>query len=163
MSTKIVCGIDNGVSGSLVLLSPHGLIIDKIVMPVRESHGMRVPDVELVYDFIQHNCAWCCTVFCERPIGSKSYRAGLSMNVCFQLLADTFRNYNFNPITAKTWQKELLGKIPSGDTKPAALAKAKEIWPDEDWRTNKRCKVANNNLVDAALIGYYGLQQLNKQ
>jgi hypothetical protein len=59
-------------------------------------------------------------------------------------------------ITPHAWQKIMLPGCAKGDTKPASLAKARQLWPQEAWLASPRCKVPNHNLCDAALIAEYG-------
>jgi len=42
-----------------------------------------------------------------------------------------------------------------GDTKPAAKAKAQQLWPDEQWLATPRCKKAHDGMIDGALIAEY--------
>jgi len=64
-----------------------------------------------------------------------------------------------NPLDS--WQRHMLGNLPKGETKRAAINKARELWPDEDWTTTPRSKNPHMGCVDAALIAEYGrLKQL---
>jgi len=60
-------------------------------------------------------------------------------------------------VTPQSWQKAILGKVPKGDTKKYALAKAKATWSDS-FTKNARCKVPHEGLIDAALIALYGME-----
>jgi hypothetical protein len=54
----------------------------------------------------------------------------------------------------------MLGKVPKGETKAYARAKAAQIWPDEDWLATPRSKTANMGYVDAALIAEFYRRKL---
>ena len=54
-----------------------------------------------------------------------------------------------------SWQRAILGKLDQGETKRAALAKAKQLWPSESWMETRRCKKAHSGMIDAALIAEY--------
>jgi hypothetical protein len=59
-----------------------------------------------------------------------------------------------NPLDS--WQRVLLGTQPRGGTKPAALAKARELWPDYKFPTKTpSSKATHDGIVDAALIAWH--------
>ena len=55
-----------------------------------------------------------------------------------------------------SWQRMLLGKLSHGDTKPAALARCRQLWPSESWLATPRSTKPHEGLIDAALIAEYG-------
>jgi hypothetical protein len=59
-------------------------------------------------------------------------------------------------ITPQAWQKIMLVGCAKGDTKPAAMAKARQLWPDETWLATYRSTTMHSGLIDAALIAEYG-------
>lgn len=59
-------------------------------------------------------------------------------------------------ITPQQWQKVMLVGCKKGDTKPAALQRAKQLWPDEDFLPTARSSKPHEGLIDAALIAEYG-------
>lgn len=56
-----------------------------------------------------------------------------------------------------SWQRAMFGALAQGETKPAAIAKAREFWPDETWLASPRSKTPHMGMVDAALIARHGL------
>lgn len=56
-----------------------------------------------------------------------------------------------------SWQRAMFGALDKGETKPAAIAKAREFWPDEAWLATPRSKTPHMGMVDAALIARHGL------
>lgn len=54
------------------------------------------------------------------------------------------------------WQKALLGRTGKGETKPAALALARKLWPEETWLPSDRCTVPHDGMIDGALIAFFG-------
>ena len=72
----------------------------------------------------------------------------------------------YHEVTAQKWQKEFWSKpkMPKGtkfDTKAAALAECKKLWPGNEWRqvsdkTGKLLKNAHDGICDAALLAEYG-------
>jgi len=63
-------------------------------------------------------------------------------------------------IAPQTWQSKMIPKCKKGDTKPAALLKAKEIWPNETWLRTPRCSSPHDGMIDAALIAEYARTHL---
>ena len=59
------------------------------------------------------------------------------------------------------WHPAVIGKIPQGKSKEYALAKARELWPDESWLATDRSTTPHNGMIDAALIGEYGRRILH--
>lgn len=58
-----------------------------------------------------------------------------------------------------SWQRAMLGKVPAGETKQAALRLAKKLWPDENFRATPRSKTPHTGIVDAALIAQYAINK----
>ena len=154
-------GVDNGISGGLVAVSDHdGSYIDGIVMPGMQWHGLNEIDVIRVRKWlysVSGDIAKIKSVAIEKPGGSKSARAGSSMAGSFHALRATLTlmDVYFERITPQSWQKVMLPKCKKGQTKPRALALAKELWPEETFLASPRCKVPHDGLIDAALIAEF--------
>lgn len=158
----IYIGIDNGLTGGIAILQDGKLFLH--IMPVLNDGKKNRVDVDSFHNIILHSHHKNEGVFIvyESPAGSKSVRAAVSMADSFArvesvLILGGFRR---EPITSRKWQKIFwaVPKMAKGqkfDTKAAALNKAKQLWPNQDWRKNERCKVAHDGLVDAALIAEY--------
>lgn len=155
----MIVGIDNGVSGGLVAIGPLGHIIAKIVMPIQRARKGNEIDVRAVYQWMVSIQARAdiTAVIIEEPGGSKSAKAACSMAGSFHALRAVceIRSYRWHRVTPREWQKVMLPGCAGGDTKPRALAKARQLWPDEDWRASDRCKIAHDGLIDAALIAEF--------
>jgi hypothetical protein len=102
------------------------------------------------------------TVVVERPAGSKSLLAAVSMADSFARIDTALELAGVRriAITARTWQKMFwaVPKMAEGskfNTKAAALKVANELWPSETWLPNERCRVPHDGMVDAALIAEY--------
>jgi hypothetical protein len=54
-----------------------------------------------------------------------------------------------------SWQRAMLGDLKQGETKPAAIAKARELWPDETWLATPRSTKPHTGMIDAALIAQF--------
>lgn len=98
------------------------------------------------------------------PKHAQSKAAMRSMGISFGIIIGVVRRElptkriitvrSGNPLDS--WQRVLLGTQPRGGTKPAAMAKAREIWPDQVWPTKTPSgKVVHDGIVDAALIAWH--------
>lgn len=156
MDTTII-GIDNGISGGLVALSPHSLIIDKLPMPIQKARKGNEIEILAVWQWIENLGRSKVMVVIEEPGGSKSASAASSMAVSFASLRTlcVLKGLRWHRITPQAWQKEMLPGCKAGDTKPRALAEARQLWPGESWLSTSRCSKPDEGLIDAAMIAEY--------
>ena len=158
----ITIGIDNGISGGLVALSTHhGLIIGMIPMPsakYKSRNEVNVKAVHLWLTEITGGNLSNADYIIEEPNNSRTPSTAYSVSSSFHSLRGFFETkfLPFQRITPQSWQKAMLGKVPTGETKPYALAKAKKLWPKEKWLATQRCSTPHEGLIDAALIAEYG-------
>ena len=156
----IYIGIDNGLTGGLVAVSDHpGPIIDCWPMPTRgKSKGNEV-DAEMVWSFIDKWKRDGVTVILETPgKHSPGAQALCSMWDSYGAIRGVLesRGIRHHRITPQAWQKRMLVGCAKGDTKPAALAMVRRLWPEETWLASPRCKTPHDGMIDAALIAEYG-------
>ncbi len=134
------------------------------VMPVVSDGKRKRVDV-LAFESILARHIPCGTdhfIVYERPVGSKSINAAVSMADSFARI-DTvmsLRSYKREAITPQKWQrtfwsKPKMAKGTKFDTKAAALLVARRLWPSESFLANDRCRVAHDGIVDAVLIAEY--------
>ena len=156
----IYIGIDNGLTGALVALSDHpGAPIAKIKMPTRGKVKGNEVDAEAVWDWLlAYKEMGELTVTLETP-GKHSPGAQALCSMCDSYGAIRgileSRYIRHHRITPQAWQKIMLPGCAQGDTKPAALARAKQLWPGESWLASPRCTTPHDGLIDAALIAEY--------
>jgi len=148
-------GIDNGVSGALAAISPHSQIVSVLPMPTLKSRKGNEIDILSVWQWLEGLGRHKLTVTIEEPGGSKSAKAATSMAGSFHALRSlcVLKGLRWHRITPQAWQKELLPGCKAGDSKPRALAAARQLWPSESFLASDRCRVAHDGIVDAALIG----------
>lgn len=164
----IIIGIDNGVtSGGIMAISEaHGQIIDMTTMPVRKHRSRNEVDIRAFHLWISRvtggNLSNADYVI-EEPNNSRNASTAYSVASCFHSFRGFFETkmLNWHRITPQSWQKAMLGKVPKGETKAYALAKARELWADEKFLASSRCKTPHAGLVDAALIAEYYRQKTN--
>jgi hypothetical protein len=165
MTPDIIIGIDNGISGSLVAISAyHGKVIDKILMPTRPSDKSRECDAMAVCEWIERfTCTDDIAVALETPSKhSPGTLALCSMWDCYGAIRGILESCGIKHvrIAPRTWQAEMLGVVPKGETKAYARAKAREIWADEEWLATPRSKKAHEGFIDAALIAEFYRRKL---
>lgn len=159
---NIYIGIDNGLTGAAVALSQDSRILSKLPMPTRKKAKGNEVDAEAL-------SAWLCTIYAECSTGIvsatletpgkfakgvmaissmwDSYGATRAVLECFHV-----RHHRIAP---QKWQKVMLAGAKKGDTKPAALQRAKQLWPQESWLRTEKCRKPDEGLIDAALIAEF--------
>lgn len=61
------------------------------------------------------------------------------------------KGFRYHLVLSQVWQREILGTVPKGMTKPYALAAAKRLWPGLPFDPKK-----DEGPVDACLMAEYG-------
>lgn len=155
----IYIGIDNGLSGGIVAVERPGVIEKIWTMPTRgKSKGNEV-DGEITASFFDTWMRDEITVIIETPGKfAKGVQAISSMwdsYGCIRGILES-RGIRHHRITPQSWQKAMLVGCKKGDTKPAAYARARQLWPSETWLASPRCSKPHDGMIDAALIAEYG-------
>lgn len=166
----MICGIDNGVDGGIVLLDRDGSILRQMPMPVRKvkrgRKNLREVVCREVVEVLKE--ARPILTLVERPAGAQSAAAAVSMQdslatirTCLELLGACHVL-----IGAKEWQRTFW-KTPKKEDRPegwstkvAALETANRLWTSHSFLATKRSRVVHDGLVDAALIAEYGRRYL---
>ena len=155
-------GIDNGVSGGIVAISDHdGSYIDGIAMPVKRWRTRNEIDVLAVSTWIKYvigESFKLSSITIEEPNNSRTPSTAYSVAASFHALRAMIElewRYKLRRITPQSWQKVMIPKCAKGDTKPRALQKAKELWPEETFFATPRSKTPHEGLIDASLIAEY--------
>lgn len=156
----IFIGIDNGLTGGLVALGENpGEILFKSVMPTRgKSKGNEVDGAAIV-KWLQHNFNTReVTAVLETPgKHSPGVQALCSMWDSYGVIRGILESLEIrhHRITPQAWQKKMLVGCKKGDTKPAALARVRQLWPHENFLATARSTKPHEGLIDAALISEY--------
>lgn len=155
----IYIGIDNGLTGGLVALSDHpGPPIDMIPMPTRGKAKGNEVDANAVWEWIRKWDDGNLTVVIETPgKHSPGAQALCSMWDSYGALRAIceVQPWRHHRITPQSWQKVMLAGCAAGDTKPAALAMARRLWPAETWLKTPKCSKPDTGMIDAALIAEF--------
>lgn len=159
-------GIDNGITGGLALLL-NGNIVRTWEMPfIHALRGNLIDGKRLYYDVAldlvcrygrQTKIKACIEECPEHAQNAASIRSmGMSYGAIHAILQ--IAGFEIAPVRSGTssdsWQRNMLGRLPKGQTKPAALALAREMWPDVSF-VPKGKRVPHTGLIDAALIAEY--------
>jgi hypothetical protein len=154
----LIVGVDNGLDGGLCAISDHdGSVIAKIAMPTIWVAKKREVDTAQIKKWLNFlNTPFLLAV--EEPLAhAKSSQAVRSMALSFGKIlgmAET-STFDISRVSVHKWQKTILGFVPKGMTKQAALYKAQQIAPEENWLKNKRCRKPHDGMIDAFLIARY--------
>jgi len=156
--TDLIIGVDNGLDGGLCAVSTFdGAIIAKTRMPTLQMSKKKEIDIRKVNDWLI-NLHTPFELAIEEPLAhAKSSQAVRSMAISFGKLlgmAESHR-YEVKRVSVHKWQKIMLGRIPKGKTKEAALELAETLAPKENWLANKRCRKPHDGMIDAYLIAKY--------
>ena len=161
--SMIYIGIDNGVTtGGMVAIGQCGSIIAMSPMLKRKWRSRNELDIGATKEWFHMVCdGWPenATFVIEEPNNSRNASTAYSVASCFHALRGLIESKSlakFRRITPQSWQKAMLRKFAAGDSKIAALEKARESWPDESWLASKRCSTPHPGMIDAALIAEYG-------
>jgi len=156
----IYIGIDNGLTGGLVALSDHpGPPIASMPMPTRGKAKGNEVDAAAIRDWFFTLDGTTLTVVLETPgKHSPGAQALCSMWDSYGAIRGVLESCGIrhHRITPQAWQKKMLVGCAKGDTKPAALAKCRQLWPAESWLATARSSKPHEGLIDAALIAEYG-------
>ena len=154
----MIVGVDNGLDGGLTAISTHtGTIIDKTIMPTKQRSKRREVDTRKVYEWLM-SLEGPFLFAIEEPLHhAKSSQAVRSMGISFGKLLGLAesRQWETRCVSVHKWQKQMLGHIPKGKSKEAALWAAETLAPEECWQKSKRATKAHDGMVDAFLIARY--------
>jgi hypothetical protein len=134
-------------------------------MPIQKTRKGNEIDVRGVWAFLQeelqisHHVAEVAVVL-EEPGGSQSASAAASMAASFAALRAQceLKGLRYHRITPQQWQKPMLN-CAKGETKKAALTKARSLWPSQSWLASAQCRTPHDGMIDAALIAEYARRQ----
>ena len=159
---RIYIGIDNGLTGALAAVRSDRMILEMMAMPTRGKAKGNEVDAKSVWEWIRKFDH--ASVVLETPGKFSKGKMSLTpMWDSYGALRGVLESHDIrhHRITPQMWQKLMLPGCGKGDTKPAAKAKARQLWPEQRWLKTERCKKQDPGLIDAALIAEYArLQRL---
>jgi hypothetical protein len=169
----MIVGIDNGLTGGIVALSPiAGLApIAKFQMPTRSityparktTKAKSTGEIDSraligILDSLNANREETIVYFEHCPFHADNSTTMRSMALSAGKILAILEAKSFKVvrILSYDWHPIILGKVPQGKTKEYAMAKARELWPDEEWFPSPRAGNPHDGTIDAALIAEYG-------
>jgi hypothetical protein len=164
-------GIDCGLDGAIAVLDSDGHIVRIVLMPtVKKGKGRKIDLSELWY--VIYRPTWTgtgikFTIGVEDPgqhAPSATGLRGMTYSFASVEMAVHIARHRHGIYRALEWQRTFWKKpkMPKGqkfDTKAAALAVAKRLWPEEKFFATPRCKKAHDGIVDALLIAEHTRRQ----
>lgn len=165
----IICGIDNGVSGSIgiIEINQYTKLVEFKKTPVMEyldyqktkaKHILRLDHIAftVLIEQLKNRSDGCLYIVLERPATGEFLQSMLSGIRCLEAALIVFEQtgVGYEVIDSKEWQSIMLPKCAKGDTKKVSLEVAKKLYPELDYTGFKD--------ADGLLIGEWKLRQLMK-
>ncbi|MCC5807596.1 MAG: hypothetical protein JJU00_14830 [Opitutales bacterium] len=157
-------GIDNGLDGGIAVIDRQSKIVRIRPMPTQKLGKGRVIDAAAVLDLLTQWQPPEVTILLEE---ASKHAAGV-LSLCstwrsFGALDAILRctRHRYHIIRPQQWQKAFwarpkMAKGQTFNTKAAALAAARRLWPDENWLATERSTTPHDGMVDGALIAEFG-------
>lgn len=169
----MIVGIDNGLDGGIVALSPiaglppiccHAMPTRRILAKskAKGTFARREIDTRMmvaILNSMEADRETTVIYFEECP--DHADRADTMRSMAMSAgkiiaIIEAMGFHHLHRIKSHDWHRPILGRIPKGQSKAVALAKARELWPDETWLPTKAHRTPHTGLIDAALIAEYG-------
>lgn len=166
----IIIAIDPGQNGGIAVLnSDTRKILYRTKMPCIVDGEVDVVRVaKILYKFKKQNAI----VFLEKVQNIKgassrtTFAFGLNLGLmkgiigalrmeCHMVHPKTWQKVAWAGVTPKTKKENGRDKT---DTKATSLVSAKRLFPSEDFLATAKSRVPHDGIVDAVLIGYYGVK-----
>lgn len=161
----MIIGIDNGKTGAAVALArtTGAFPVAMLLMPVRDlGDGEWLLDTAELLRWIKAiptGGEGVIVAVEECPHHAKQKSIMRSMAVSYGQLVGalmTVPEWTVIAVPAGnekvSWQRQMLGRVPKGQTKMAALAAAQSIWRETTWLASPRSTTPHTGLIDAALL-----------
>lgn len=156
MKTKQYVGLDVGLKGGIAFIGlPAGSKPFNISpMPLMAVGKRNEVDVVKLWEMIagiEHGATTYVLEQCSHHMPSQAAMRSVAMSYGKILGLLESKGCKVITMTAQAWQKMMLGSIPAGTTKAAALGLAKRLWPQEKFIL-PGCKTPHDGCIDAALM-----------
>ncbi len=159
-----IVGIDPGLTGGIVCLSPYRGIRLKYIMEKQEGFiNLQMIIVTLGLLSTKNTKVYLEKVHSMPKQGvASSFKFGRIYGAIEGLLIA--RGFEYELVTPQKWQKEVhtVDKKEVPNPKERSLLAVQKLFPKEDLRASDRCKIQHKGLVDALLIAEYG-RRLNEK
>lgn len=157
---KIIVGIDNGLDGAIVALTPEGKVAFGEVMPTLagDGTGRRAYNLTEMASIlrgleIDH-------VYIEKAqpfpkngsIGN--FSTGQAFGIWLGIL--TALRLPYTVVRPQEWQKAMFVGLPKGNTKQSSAVVASRLAPEHDWRGTSKSRTPHDGKTDAFCIAEWG-------
>lgn len=169
--SKLFLGVDLGAKGGFALLDETGEILELMAMPVHPVDG------GIDHYEVEAFLAKCKGYKRETIVATEKLHAVFGSSAKSNYTFGSNNGYvdgllhlrfgrDIKRIIARRWQKDLFEredieemkrKDGKRDTKTMALLAITGMYPNEDFKRNKRCSIAHDGLIDAVGIALYVL------
>jgi hypothetical protein len=174
MKPTHIIGIDNGLTGGIALINMAGRLITRTIMPTTFDvtlNAKRIQSAALYhilkgmhFDCLDKDSGFKASDKISVLVGaepcpkhSRDKAAMRSMAFSWGLIVSALGACGLSWTQVESgrgktsWQTNLLGRLKQGETKPAALALARKLWPEESFIA-EGCRTPHSGMIDAALI-----------
>lgn len=153
-------GIDNGLSGGIVVINEKQEVIQTHVMPVikSESTTFDIVAISKIFDNLKQ-LGYPIFVTLEkahvRPI--QGIRSAFTTGYCFGMFQGLLSAYgiSYEVANPSIWMKKVFEGNNTTDKK-ASIQWVLKKWPQGKWKQSERSTKYHDGLTDAAAIAYYG-------
>lgn len=165
-----IIGIDPGNAGAIITMDEKGGVIEKHVMPLKQTivNKKKVKSLDLkklkriiVSNMDAEHC------FIEKASSFSNqgvlgmFRYGVGYGSLLAML-EAF-SINYFEINSRTWTSQFHKGLPKSlDSKQKSLKIIKKLYPGINLKATERSKKAHEGLIDAILIGLYGVSNLDR-
>lgn len=162
-----IIGLDPGTKGGVCKLSGvDGKILDYEPFIVKKGKPDYLATMNMLQDYLVDPLIERIWIEDVHSLGGVSATSNFSFGFNYGWLIAQLMLYPhpYSTVPPKKWQKELwidediVAASGKRDTKATSLACARRLFPGDTFipKSCERCSVANDGVVDAALIAYYG-------
>jgi len=157
--SQTIVGIDPGLTGAIVELTPKGNILSKHVMPTVDKKLLDLKQLRVILSLYKNSMVYLEKVHSMPKQGvASSFKFGRVFGVLEGMLAALQIPYKL--VTPQRWQKKMHEGIEREiGPKERSLMAVTRLYPNEDLRATERSKTPHKGLVDALLIARYGLEE----
>lgn len=156
-------GFDNGLDGGIAALDRYSNLLAAFPMPTLQTGKGRDLDIREIETLIRQWPIEKSTIVIEAASKHSPGKMALcstwrSFGVLETLAVCTGRSYHI--VAPRQWQRQFWSRPPLAagkkfNTKAAARAAARRLWPHSNWLPSHRSKKPHDGMIDAALIAEY--------
>jgi crossover junction endodeoxyribonuclease RuvC len=142
-----IVGIDPGKKGGIAAIRADGTLIDYV--PMGEAYELA--------EYLQGKDIVRCYVERCQPMPSQGVKSMFTYGMGYGKILGVLETLKISHDTVQPqkWQRKMIPGCKKGETKKAALAKARQLFPREQFILDG-CRTAHDGVVDAVLIAEYG-------